>query len=693
MTNTIKKTNPNIPIEALLMNKHPHMQSNHWNTWYNARADYQTNALAYYDYLAEMNLIPLLFETLINHLLNRDIDFQDTDSIKFEKEGDWTNQLDDIIKVSSTLKLSKHIEKYVHNNYQFDLNNALEIFSDGAYTPNYVKLFEYLADKIENIEVDRSYKDKRFKKIVHNLPLKFPDWQKVSDDHDGARFYPQSFAIDKQNNHIFVNYSPTSTLTNDRVIAVYDLITAKYVSCFYAGNAGGEATVIRHVDSKTFLYVKTTNHKIGKIDVSIIPDNLSRPSYLEEISTNVEWEFDFSEGRWYQLNYSSDFGAVNRKTNIDIYNENFSQRKGCINLNTEDVGMNSSKYERLIAKRQGIAVYGDKLYSPFGGYTVKGATEDNYSSQGYRVFNSRGNLTEELILQADKMINILEANGVECEQIENEGISIDDEGTLYTLSIVNKLDNPKANLQGILIFEEMATNTEGSIDFKSAYVFNNSMNTPDLNSAMYPRNFDGKYYNVLTSEKITSISDFIDFMFNASISKVMFYSSIDDITSSYWGSKIPSNRLVEITNVNNITAFITYHGNPNTSSPTIETSYYKSNNVYVERAISDFTTSSVIFETGFEDWFNAEKVRLVKNSKIIKFEGGVKGDFKAGSAPIKIFTITNDNFKPLVDRNIIFMIDNNKEGYGCLHVTPSGEVFVSFLSHDTKRIIINSIYY
>lgn len=158
----------NFPIEAILMGENHPSLSNHFLPWYNANADYQTNALSYYDYLADTNQILVLIEKLINKLSLRNIEFSESNSISMSVEGDWQKG-DDIIKVISNLKKSLKTKKYINDGLEIELINAIELLEDGVYTPDYKKVIDYIMDSIKESKKPylpfNIYKQKFYKSI------------------------------------------------------------------------------------------------------------------------------------------------------------------------------------------------------------------------------------------------------------------------------------------------------------------------------------------------------------------------------------------------------------------------------------------------------------------------------------------------------------------------------------------------
>lgn len=125
---------------------------------YDDRVDYQTNAKSYYDYLARYNKELVEIENFINRLLKRDLQVSDTDTINLVKKGNWLSdeccRYDDIIKLQSNVKISSHITlKFLEaTKKQYELNNAIQVYSDGLYVPNLLNLITALDNEIVDLQ-------------------------------------------------------------------------------------------------------------------------------------------------------------------------------------------------------------------------------------------------------------------------------------------------------------------------------------------------------------------------------------------------------------------------------------------------------------------------------------------------------------------------------------------------------------
>lgn len=106
--------------------------------WYNDKADYNTNAPSYYDFLARPNYYWRLIGEIINRLLRRDIVVKETKSITLNKLTSWQDEGED----NTTLSADLHVSKFVghDDDMNIDMPNALQLLDDGVYVGDYLPL-------------------------------------------------------------------------------------------------------------------------------------------------------------------------------------------------------------------------------------------------------------------------------------------------------------------------------------------------------------------------------------------------------------------------------------------------------------------------------------------------------------------------------------------------------------------------
>lgn len=147
--------------------------------FYNDKADYNTNAKSYYDWLAD-HLIPFMrwAENLINRLLRRNITVEDTSTIDFSKQGDWNENgkcppydYDDIINLKADVIFSKETEERNLLNitpFNFTIPNGSKD-KKGVWSPDYFGLFEAVDTEIGKIQNDISWIKQKITSIENEI--------------------------------------------------------------------------------------------------------------------------------------------------------------------------------------------------------------------------------------------------------------------------------------------------------------------------------------------------------------------------------------------------------------------------------------------------------------------------------------------------------------------------------------------
>lgn len=140
----------------------PHRKHHHYEPFYDEHADYNTNAKSYYDYLARFNYMLWKMQEFINRLLDRNIEFTDTKTIRFLKRGDWVDNggcegehYDDIINVRAHVNISDETETRTLKNTptkNFTIPNGSKEKNDGVWSPDYLEMLESIDDELGNLD-------------------------------------------------------------------------------------------------------------------------------------------------------------------------------------------------------------------------------------------------------------------------------------------------------------------------------------------------------------------------------------------------------------------------------------------------------------------------------------------------------------------------------------------------------------
>lgn len=129
------------------------------------RADYNTNAKSYYDWLARFKKLPKIIVEQINRLLRRQINVENTWSIMLTKDGDWIDlggdnpcccdNYTDEITLKANIILSKQLDTYSitidGNTTTLNVTNGSVIYEDGLWSPDYKNVINKIVSELNSI--------------------------------------------------------------------------------------------------------------------------------------------------------------------------------------------------------------------------------------------------------------------------------------------------------------------------------------------------------------------------------------------------------------------------------------------------------------------------------------------------------------------------------------------------------------
>jgi hypothetical protein len=160
MTDETNCPNDSLPIFNQ-SNSGNHFNLRRFEPWYSNRADYNTNAKSYYDFLARFNAYIDDMTDMINRLLRRNIEFDNTNSIDFTKIGDWLDDLtgccsfEDVIKISAVTNISDDTSTISIPGLP-DSNivvpNGTSIHNDGLWSPDYSSVLNEIGNELSDLE-------------------------------------------------------------------------------------------------------------------------------------------------------------------------------------------------------------------------------------------------------------------------------------------------------------------------------------------------------------------------------------------------------------------------------------------------------------------------------------------------------------------------------------------------------------
>lgn len=175
-----------------------------------------------------------------------------------------------------------------------------------------------------------------------------------------------------------------------------------------------------------------------------------------------------------------------------------------------------------IAKIQGMCWDGERFICSMGGSWKKSHLSGRYGTYGSRVFDRKGNILNEQLIDPPELSKILEDKGYNIERIEAEGVYVDeDTGKIYTLMVT---DNT-SRTEGLLLIELFAgAYDDGAINVSKAQakdIF--GPNPYDYGGLVYPTQTDGSIVDPITGNKIKSWADVLLLMRKTNTSDFKYY--------------------------------------------------------------------------------------------------------------------------------------------------------------------------
>lgn len=636
------------------LNEHLGTANKTYYPFYSDNADYNTNAKSYYDDLARKQH---LFEILAKRIWEYDEEL----AKRFEE---WDRNLEEF---------PENVEKLL-----------IEWINDGTleHLIN-VELFDTI---VENKSSDNEFYKKE---PIANLDLNFKDYEDLTKLSGVDVLYPQAFTMDEITKEIFVYFSPNETY-GQRWVAVYDMETGEYKSCFGLGTAGWEGLVLKRESSCRYIYSLTDTYgELGKYEFELgqLPTNktvLSPIAVHDFGNDGANNQFNYHHNTWIFEQKQPVVGFYSRYNYFNLYDDSFNY-KGSIYTSTENVGYRQSAYANMEPKTQGIGLGRGKVLLPIGG-NGKITSKTPYAYQGLKILTPNGELVDEALIDNRKMISKLMDLGYKCDRVENEQIFTSKNDNIYTLTVHNDPRNLTQGEGGIIIFKEFSTSAR-AIDFSDCSVVNPTLNYDMISTGSFPRNEKGMI-NPITKEYITSISDIVEFLKETSLPRFNFYSSAENITDLN-GNIIEDGMEVVITNPNNNLMNMIYFG--------FEIDYYsiyevdgelKQQKRYIKKE-----ELNLELELPFTPYYEGYPLTIVKNgSGMVSLSGLITGGIDANLE--QAITTIPSRYRPLVNSNFVCAINAGEGGGYCIvTVYTDGSIKQSFRSRVSGEIDLSSISY
>jgi len=407
-------------------------------------------------------------------------------------------------------------------------------------------------------QLERAYR----KRITHSLPFKGAGY--AAAKALWGDYYPQTFAVDKTTDEMFIISVTTPTTKN--VVTVYSWSTGAYKSIFaFDASAITEGAVLkREPDGKRYLYARTGTSTLSKFDVTTTPAHLSVVTPVATYPNTASGvNFTYRNGFWTVSDSTPPIGnAAESRGYFKRMDDSFTT-VGQMSFPESYSGGNSAGYrDNSLPKMQGFTEADGYFAVSIGGYYAAGDAVTPYSYQGIRLVSPQGEIMLDALLRPDLMIGLLQSKGgLSPTRIEAEGVICLD-GALFSLNVTSTYSAATgptgSDNQGILIMEEMSDHP-GAIDFSPAAVSWTQTPVHRIQTGLQPRSDDGKMHNAVTHEVLDTIPKILAYMALVNQSVFRFYSSSVTVLDNS-GIAYPAGNLVTIYNSNNVTYFVRVDG-------------------------------------------------------------------------------------------------------------------------------------
>ena len=373
--------------------------------------------------------------------------------------------------------------------------------------------------------------------ILNKIPLRFPGYDELVTSSGNTYYYPQGLALDE--NYLYVLYSPTGSGNSRRLVVMYDKLDSSIVTKFYAGSAGGESIHVEREGNKTFLYAKTSAGSLGKFDVSSIPVDMSELSPVQTFNIGLNYTFAKNGNEWIVEQDTPTRSASTTRELFAIYDSGLSKARRYFTVDPTVGGLWGLEYNYDTPKRQGMVALDGNLYQVSGGNYYIGNEYTTYRAQGVQLLSSNGHISKNYAYNPNELAGHLTEQGEKVTRIEHESGFVYN-GKIYALVVYN-FEVPNTNgADHRFCLVEYGSKTAEKTMGQSGEVIVSRNDDPFMPAVK------GKLMNEYNATPITTMKDLVKYMFNASRSEVLFYSS--DVTmKDEAGVDIPGGVTVRVT--------------------------------------------------------------------------------------------------------------------------------------------------
>ncbi|MCP4163761.1 MAG: hypothetical protein GY760_27185, partial [Deltaproteobacteria bacterium] len=347
-----------------------------------------------------------------------------------------------------------------------------------------------------------------------------------------------------------------------QTVSVFEWSTGDYKRVFnFFSSVVTEGAVIIYESTTRYLYTRAAAESLYKYDITTLPANLTVLSETSTIQLGVDRNFTYRNGTWTCSDSAEPLGVYKTRNRFIRYDESFD-RIGDFDLGVMDSGIiESVDFSETIPNIQGFAE-GNGYFAVSQGALYETGTPSRYQYQGVKLFNQNGSELNTSLMLPDTMKTLITSEGLQPDQIENTGIQVMNDGTIYSLTVTAS-DSTSSSIttdEGLIIFEEFSKDIR-AVDFSISAATYSATDIRLVQSGLFPLSRDKSgnnlLFNPIDGTEFTTYDQIMDYMISVNLSVFRFYgSSASSFLTDINSDSVLNNYVYSIWNKNNSTFLI-----------------------------------------------------------------------------------------------------------------------------------------
>lgn len=407
------------------------------------------------------------------------------------------------------------------------------------------------------------------KECVFNLTTFFDGYDEELNEIGGTYLAPQGFDI-SDDGYLFINHVSDLSAPTKRAVSVYDN-NGLQVTWFYIKDGGTQSISVEGSLPSIKIYDKLRDNSglLSFYELVNLPTAGSFVSdYENTIISGFTTIFSVKNDVFCGFSAQPKIGSYNDDSLLIIKKVSTGETHASIPLSramtgfvtTAISGVNVSDYYKLTWKLQGISLScRNTVLLSFGGVYHEDESWtyeplNNFTDIGVAELSMSGEVISSTIVKNTAYVDYFTKIGVSAKRTENEGVSQDKEGNVYTIILGDIEDRNSYNL---FIFKEYSFIGEDFSKYASIY------SPPSQERLENPiREADGRYSDPLKRSVFSNVNDVLrhmvlfnvrNFSWYAEIEPQLIFSGVPHTAVQWYALKNLNNGyfVLEITSVSN----------------------------------------------------------------------------------------------------------------------------------------------